>query len=142
MSLKDGLIALLLLSLLAFVCIRAFLAGIINYNLSNKAYKKRINGVTIKQRLFYDKFRNEIPKIFFYLYIFILVFHFFAIICYIFFILNDVQIVLCFDLIWLFIITIMFYSPLKRGNNHWRFNKRGENIDYSRWITKSKSKKK
>lgn len=152
MSLKDGLIALLLLSLMAFVCIRAFLVGIINYNLSDKAYKKRVKGTTIKQRLFYDKFRDEIPKIFFYLYIIILVFHFWAIICYIFFILNDVQISYCeflvkkvvfyFDMMWLFITTIMFYSPLKRGNNHWHFNKRGENIDYSRWITKTKNKKK
>ncbi len=152
MSLKDGFIALLLLSLIAFVCLRAFLAGIINYNLSDKAYKKRINGTTIKQRLFYDKFRNEIPKIFFCLYIIILLFHLIAIICYIFFILNNVQIVYCeilvkkivlyFDLTWLFITTFMFYSPIKKVNNHFHFNKCGEDIDYSRWITKSKSKKK
>ena len=152
MSLKDGFIALLLLFLIAFVCLRAFLAGIINYNLSDKAYKKRIKGTTIKQRLFYDKFRNEIPNVFFYLYILILVFHLIAIVCYIYFILNDVQISYCeflvkkivlyFDLTWLFLTTIMFYSPVKRVGNHLHFNKRGENIDYSRWITKTKNKKK
>mgnify|MGYP002508738135 CR=1 FL=1 len=50
------------------------------------------------------------------------------------------KIVLYFDLTWLFLTTIMFYSPVKRVGNQLHFNKRGENIDYSRWITKTKNK--
>ena len=60
---------------LAFFYIRWILAGIIAYQLNNSALKKRKKGMTFKERLLYSRYREEIPKLFLYLYFLIVIGH-------------------------------------------------------------------
>jgi len=63
-SFPYQILGILIGFLLEFLYARGFLNGIKCYQLNRNAYKKRKKGETFKEWLFYDRWKNEIPKIF------------------------------------------------------------------------------
>lgn len=113
---------------------RGFLGGIVLYQLNNSAYKKRKKGETLREWLFFSRYHQEIPRLFLYLYLFILIIHpLVAILCVILSFINLsnyigdklTRIVYYFDVLYILLINLLFWSS-KPG------------FAYSRWIRKNK----
>ena len=75
MSLERQAALILICWVLAFWGIRSELSCISSYQLNKNAYKKRKKGMTFKERLLYSRYREEIPKLFLYLYFLIVIGH-------------------------------------------------------------------
>lgn len=134
MSIYGHIICIVLCLLVSFLFIRGFLYGIKLYQLNNSAYKKRKKGETVKEWFFYSRYKEEIPKVLLILYYFILILHPVAIIaCSLFNVLGvplDItlvipRIVYYFDVTWILILALLFWSP-------------GKKYAYERWIVKKK----
>ncbi len=120
---------------LAFFYIRWILAGIIAYQLNNSALKKRKKGMTFKERLFYSRYREEIPKLFLYLYFLIVIGHPAVLfVCLLLSLLGPctevgeifAKGVAGFDFGWLLLYVLAFWPG------------RGSGPKYSRWIKKKR----
>ena len=136
MNIGEQIIALLGVFLLSFTYLRGFLCGIKRYQLNNSAYKKRKKGETFKEWLFYSRYKEEIPKILLVLYFLVLSFHMVGLVtCVFLYTINlpreigglIVGIIVCFDIAWMLIITLLFWRP-----------GRGRSFAYERWINKKK----
>ena len=125
---------------LFYIHIRCFLFGIKRYQLNNSAYKKRRKSESFIDWLFYKKYKEEIPKGLRLLHHVVLIIHpacFVA--CLIVHITGltlhfDIGYILVtsliiFDVSWMLILTLLFWSPRK-----------GRDI-YERWIKKRRGQK-
>ena len=137
MSLRNEIIALLLSFLLCFFYIRCFLNGLKTYQLNNSAYKKRKKGETFGEWLIYSRYKEEIPKALRVLYFVVLFSHpACVIICALLHLTGLsgnvdealVMSIVVFDLIWLMILALLFWSP-------------GPDFAYDRWIRKKRGMK-
>lgn len=128
-----------LVFLLALTLLRWLYTNIIYFQLNKSARKKRKQGQTFKEWLFYSRYRKEIPRVLIYLYfvfiivnliIFIvaLIFYFFQNIDYIYCIFVAI---VCFDYGLTLILDIAFYGRRKNGQTY---------IKVERWIKKKKRK--
>lgn len=134
MSIRNQIIVISICFLLSFVFMRGFLYGIKRYQLNKSAYKKRKQSETLKESLLYSKYKEEIPKILIILYYLVLIIHIAGlIICILFYIIEIlfnigelvVRIIVWFDIIWMIIIAVLFWSP-------------GKEFAYKRWIVKNR----
>lgn len=135
MNLQRQVVLIMICWALAIVYIRWILAGIIGYQLNNSAFKKRQKGITFKERFLYSRYREEIPKVFLYLYFIILIVHPFVLFgCLILQVLGPydgiggilAKGVAGFDVTWLFLYFLAFWVG------------RGSTPNYSRWIKKKR----
>ena len=58
-----GIVATLLCYCLGVWCMRIFLNAVICYQMNKNAIKKRKKGQSIKERLLYSRFREELPRL-------------------------------------------------------------------------------
>ena len=132
MSFKNQVIVIILCNFISLLFVRGFLYGVKRYQLNNSAYKKRKKGETSKEWLFYNRYKQEIPKILRVLYYTILIIHPVCLItCLLAYIITlslnfgeALAIFIAgFDVIWMFVIALLFWSP-------------GRDYAYERWITK------
>lgn len=133
MSLRNQAIVIILMFFPTFVHIRMFLYSVKRYQLNNSAYRKRKKGETFKERFFYSRFKEEIPKVWRVVYYIILMIHPICIIACVllYFIplsLNIGEIIakfiVVFDCLYLFIMAVLFWSPTQ------------QDIAFERWIPK------
>ena len=140
MSFGRQAAAIFVTYLLFYTHIRCFLFGIKRYQLNNSAYKKRRKSENFIDWLFYRKYKEEIPKRLRLLHHVVLIIHpacFVA--CLIVHITGltlhfDIGYILVtslifFDIFWMLILTLLFWSPRK-----------GRDI-YERWIEKRRGQK-
>lgn len=134
MSLQNQVAIIILCWALAIFYIRWIISGIIAYQLNNSALKKRKKGITFKERLLYSRYREEIPKVFLYLYFLIMIGHpSVLVVCLILHVLGPydgiggtlAKGVADFDIAWLLLYILAFWVG------------RGSGPHYSRWIKKS-----
>ena len=71
----EFFLVILISFILSFVDLRFFFGGLIDYQINKSARKKRRQGMTFKEWLFYLRFRNEIPKVLLILYFTVLIVH-------------------------------------------------------------------
>lgn len=137
-SFPYQILGILIGFLLEFLYARGFLNGIKCYQLNRNAYKKRKKGETFKEWLFYDRWKNEIPKIFLIYHFAILVIHGVGLLmCSLFYLLRlEYQVgsviawgVIIWDLACFIIIEILFWSPKRM------------HTPYERWIVKRRGQK-
>ena len=137
MSLKNQMIVILLCFFVSFIYIRGFLYGIKRYQLNNSAYKKRKKGESVKEWLFYSRYREEIPKILRVLYYTVFIIHpVFLVACFFAYIITlplnfgeALAIFIAgFDVVWMLVIVLLFWSP-------------GRDYAYERWIAKNKGQR-
>lgn len=123
----------------SFPYIRCFFYGLIRYQLNNSAYKKRKKRQSFKEWLFYDRFKEEIPKILRVIYYSILIIHLFCLISCIFIYItglpSDIGRIFAvflfnFDGVWMSVIGILFWTPRRPD---WAFE---------RWIKIKRGQKK
>lgn len=135
LSLQRQIVLIVICWALAIFYIRWILAGIIGYQLNNSAFKKRQKGITFRERFFYSRYREEIPKVFFYLYFIILIVHpLILLACLILHVLGPFdgiggilsKGVAIFDLAWLLLYILAFWVG------------HGSTPNYSRWIKKKR----
>ena len=69
----EFFLVILISFILSFVDLRFFFGGLIDYQINKSARKKRRQGMTFKEWLFYLRFRNEIPKVLLILYFTVLI---------------------------------------------------------------------
>lgn len=138
MSYRGQIIVILLSFLLSLFYLRSFIYGIIRYRLNNSAYKKRKKGETIKERLFYSRYKKEIPLFWRIFHYFVWIVHLTAvIICTIIYLAKlspnigkiISSFIFCFDGVWILIIGLFFWSPKP-------------DYAFERWITKRSPKDK
>lgn len=136
-SLQGQILIILLGFLGEFSYVRALLYGVKLYQLKRSAYKKRKKGETFKEWLFYDRWKNEIPKILLIYYYAIGIIHAVGLFeCWFFHMLYlkyPVGTVIAKGIVYLdsaciFIIGILFWSPKS-------------DIPYERWIVKRRGQK-
>ena len=137
MSLRNQIIVIILMFFLSFCSLRVFLYGIKRYQLNNSAYKKRKKGENFREWLFYTRYKEEIPKILRVLYYAVLIIH---PVCVITCLLTHITIlpinvgealaifIAGFDVIWMLVLALLFWSP-------------GPDVAYERWITKRRGQK-
>ena len=139
MGYERQILVILLCYVLSLLLIRSFLLGLKSYQLNRNAYKKRKKGETFKEWLFYNRYRDEIPKSLLILYFCILIIHPICIIaCTIIHLLKlptIISIVISYsvligDVLWFVIITLLFWS------------RKSNRVKYERWITKRRGQKK
>ena len=137
MSLKNEMIAVLGMFFLSFIYLRGFLYGVKTYQLNTSAYKKRKKGETFGEWLVYSRYKEEIPKALRVLYFVVLFSHpACVIICALLHLTGLsgnvdealVMSIVVFDLIWLMILALLFWSP-------------GPDFAYDRWIRKKRGMK-
>lgn len=135
MSLQNQVAIIILCWALAIFYIRWIISGIIAYQLNNSALKKRKKGITFKERLLYSRYREEIPKVFLYLYFLIMIGHpSVLVVCLILHVLGPydgiggtlAKGVADFDIAWLLLYILAFWVG------------RGSGPHYSRWIKKKR----
>lgn len=131
MNFNRQVIVIIICYFLSFIFIRGFLYGAIRYQVNNSAYKKRKEGKTFKEWLFYTRDTKELPKILHILYCVILFIHPIAlIICTIFYFVKlstnigeaVTFLIAGFDVFLMLTIALLFWSP-------------GPGFAYERWIT-------
>lgn len=137
MSLKNQIVVIFLCFLVSFIYIRGFLYGIKRYQLNNSAYKKRKNGETFKEWLFYIRYKEEIPKILRVLYYSVLIVHPTCLITCLFAYIIRLPLnigrilataIAGLDAAWMLVIALLFWSP-------------GPDYAYERWIIKKRGQK-
>lgn len=123
-----------------FIGIRGTISGVISYQLNKNAEKKRKAGQRFREWFLYSRFREEVPKIYVFLYFFVIWTYFLALAaCLILYFAGVDQIIgqyIVFGFeavhgIWALIDHFLF----------WR-TKQGDRIPYERWITKRRGQKK
>lgn len=132
MGLREQLIVIVGMFILAYPYFRSVAYGIKRYQLNNSAYKKRKKEESLIDRLLYIKFREEIPKIILVLNIILLLIHPLAsLICVIAYFVKATFVgiivayaMVVFDLLWMLIIALLFWTPRRGG------------YPYERWIKK------
>ena len=134
MNLTNQIVVIFLCNIISFIYIRGFLYGIKRYQLNNSAYKKRKNGETFKEWLFYSRYKEEIPKILCVLYYTVLIIHPVCLMACLFTYIITLPLniggllaifIAGFDAIWMLVIALLFWSP-------------GRDYAYGRWITKKR----
>ena len=137
MSFRNQIIVILSCYFVSFIFIRGFLYGIKRYQLNNSAYKKRKKDESFLEWLFYSRYRKEIPKILFILYICVLFIHPICILACLLMYFIELQSALAYvlvtglaiiDVIWISLIGLLFWS-LRPG------------FAYERWINKNRGQK-
>ena len=132
MGIGHQLLVIALSFLLAFIYIRAFVGGVRGYLLNKSAYKKRKKGETFKEWLFYSRYTDVLPKALYRFYYAILLMHPVCLLLCIFICVINLSsnigeiiavTVACLDVIWMFVIRLLFWSSKKE-------------FPYSRWIKK------
>ena len=137
MSLNNQLVCISLCFFLSFASIRSFLLGLKRYLLCKTSYEKRKASETFIDKLTYKKWKKDFPLFYIILYYFIIVVHLFSLIgCILLEHFNVKSIgeyiaigVFCFDLIWIGIHTIAYWSPTRK------------HFPYERWIHRKNTKK-
>ena len=138
MNFNRQIIVIFICYFLSFLFIRGFLYGAIRYQVNNSAYKKRKEGKSFKEWLFYSRDKEELPKILRILYHLILFSHPIGlIICAIVHFINlsfnigeaIAFFFVSFDVLWILVIALLFWSP-------------GPGFAYERWITKNSGPRK
>ena len=138
MLLKHQILVIVICYIASFLEIRLFNSGIKRYQLNNSAYKKLKKSETFKEWLFYDKYKELIPKSLLILYFVILFIHPFCIVTCI--ILDIIELssfvgkkiaifIIIFHGIWACVLALMFWRK-KPG------------FAFDRWIKKNKGQKK
>lgn len=137
MSFKNQVIVILLCYFISLLFARGFLYGIKRYQLNNSAYKKRKKGETFKEWLFYNRYKEEIPKILRALYYTVLIIHPVCLIACVFAYVITSSLspggalaifIAGFDVVWMLVIALLFWSP-------------GRDYAYERWITRKRGQK-
>lgn len=140
-SLQSQILIILLGFLGEFSYVRALLYGVKLYQLNRSAYKKRKKGETFKEWMFYDRWKNEIPKILLIYYYAIGIVHVVGlIVCCIFHMLYlkyPVDTVIAKGIVYLDFACIMIIGLLFRG----RESGMRYGIRYERWIVKRRGQK-
>lgn len=133
-KLYEHVCVVLFSNIIGLILIRWTLSGVISYQLNTNARKKRKQGQTKKEWLFYTRYRDVIPKILLLLYFVILLGHPFVLLLCIFFdcVMHlpmfgrglSVGVIL-FNVGWCLLYGLLFWS-----------NK--PDVPYSRWIKKKR----
>ena len=136
----NEFMAALAILCLMILFIRWLFWNIIDFKLNKKTRKERKQGITFKERLFYSRYRTEIPRLLLYLYFGVLLSHilllamiplFFYCINAYYYIINAItKIFIWIDLFILLIIDLAFWG---RKNGKTYFN-------VGRWLKKGKKK--
>ena len=127
----EFFLVILISFILSFVDLRFFFGGLIDYQINKSARKKRRQGMTFKEWLFYLRFRNEIPKVLLILYFTVLIVH---------------LLILVFGSFiptWRYFLSKIFYIDsllaLLLGILFWQ---KKPGFNYGRWIEKRRGNKK
>lgn len=132
MSFFEQIVVVLWVYFISLCFYRAFMNGLVIFYYSKNHRKRIIKEENIKDKFFYTKYRDRIPKTFYYLYYFILIFHLISLLLCIIF--NQVEslnkygvkvvgIVAIFDIIWMAVLSILFWG-------------RNSGYKYDRWLKK------
>ena len=125
----DFIILILLSFLISFYFFRGFLGGLITYK--GGGNKKGRKKQSFKAWLFYDNYKNIIPRIFLIWYYLIIFIHLFVLIVGTLFSSISVYLARIYwvDCLWIIIIGLLFWRP-------------SAGFDYERWIEKRRGNKK